>query len=231
MDDDFQIVDLARQDMRRPGDGAVVGVEIGVDRMILSDPFVEKIDVIRGGQMAPVGEQFPPGSACRRFHPLDVPKQFVLSGISQPAEGISAGIRPGGGGQGRGYLRTGHSASRKLHGNFGRRRHDQVRMLFERLRQSPPEFENPLLAPDVLADVFVIVTEQDHLAVDQGEVSGVLLRRNGVWGNRKAMSSLNSRFRGMTMRFVLRALKTALGEIAASSFVNMSSRFSQRMDW
>ena len=49
----FQIIDLARQDMRGTGDGPFVGIKIGVDRMILSDPLVEKIDMIRGRQMAP----------------------------------------------------------------------------------------------------------------------------------------------------------------------------------
>ena len=55
-DDHFQIVDLAGQDVRRAGDGVVVGVEVGVNRMILADPLVEKIDMVRGGQVAPLGE-------------------------------------------------------------------------------------------------------------------------------------------------------------------------------
>ena len=58
--------------------------------------------------------------------------------------------------------------------DLGRRRDDDAFGCFcQRLRQSAPEFENPQLAPDVLADVFVIIPQQDHLAVDQGEVFGV----------------------------------------------------------
>ena len=72
-DDRFEIVDLAGEDMRRPGDGVLVGVEVGMDRMILADPLVEKIDMVGGGQVAPLGQIFTPRPPAPPFPSVRCP--------------------------------------------------------------------------------------------------------------------------------------------------------------
>jgi len=96
-DGEFEIVDFSSKNVRRAGDGIFVGVEIGVDRMILTDPLVQKIDVIGGRQMSPLGQVFPPCPPCGRLHPFNVPKKLILGGIAQPSKSVLAGIGPGGG--------------------------------------------------------------------------------------------------------------------------------------
>jgi len=70
----------------------------------------------------------------------------------------------------------------ELPGDPGRRRHYDVRKTAEGLGETPPEIEDPPLAPDVLSDVLEVIAEEDRLAVDPGEVLGVLLRGDGRVG-------------------------------------------------
>ena len=82
----------------------------------------------------------------------------------------------------------------------------------------------------MFADVFVIITEQNSLSVDQGEVFGVLLRRERVVGKPKGDVVAQFPVPGDDDEVRIARPEDGIGEMAASSLVNMSSRFSQRID-
>jgi len=175
----LQLIYLSGQDVGGLGYGSSVGVEIGMDGMILADPLMEKIDVIGGGQMTPARQQLRSGPAGIGFHGFYVPKQFVLRHIAQPPEGITGGIRPGGGGQSVDvHLRTGDML--KMVGDLRGIGQDYGRIMTQRLGKAAPEGEYTLVLPYVLADVFVVETQQHRLSVNPGNVGGIQLRREGT---------------------------------------------------
>ncbi len=149
--------------------------------MVLSDPFMNEIDVIRSGQLPPFGEQFPTRLTRLAFHLLNVLKQFVLRHGAQPAEGIPAGVGPGGRRQTVNVKRRAIRIFESFR-NFRGVGDDDVIMPGQGFRNPPPEFENTFIFPDVLSDVLVIIAQQHGLAVYFGDEGGILLRGDRLMG-------------------------------------------------
>ncbi|OPY93258.1 MAG: hypothetical protein A4E73_00302 [Syntrophaceae bacterium PtaU1.Bin231] len=171
----LQVIDLPRQKVCGPHDGTAIRVEIGVHGVVLADALVKEVDVIGGRQVAPLRPQFLGRGPRVRLHGLDVLEQFVLGIVAQPAEGVPARVRPGRCGQVM-DVEDRAIGVREFLGHLAGVGHDDGLVTCKRIRQALPEVEDPLLFPDVLSDMFVVVAEQHGFAVDLGDMSCIGLR-------------------------------------------------------
>ncbi len=176
----LKVVDFAGENVGGGGDRSAVRVEIAVDGEILPRPFVQKIDVVGCGQVPPFPQEVAPRLAGRGGHFFNIPEKLVLGHVSEPALGVPFLVGPGRRRK-TGDIDDGAHRLPEAVCHFRRRGHLDIRVRRERLWQLPPEREYPLVFPDMLADVLVVVSEEDRFSVDHCYMSGVFLRGDGLF--------------------------------------------------
>ena len=112
---------------------------------------------------------------------LNAGEEFLLGFVAEPAKGVSRGVGPGGGRQAV-NIDDGAIGVFEQFGNLGGVCHFDALVFCQLTGEFFPEFEDAFVFPDMLADMLIVVAEEDGFAVDFGDVLGVKFGGDGRMG-------------------------------------------------